>query len=304
MKTKLDKFVVGNTPLINFKNNIFLKLESKNPTCSYKDRESLYLLKKAKSLGIDKVEIVSSGNAALSTAYFGKILGIKIKCHIPQHTSFDKKRILKELGADVEEYKGIYEEIYHKIKHNFFGYWNITPGMNKYCGEGSKTIAFEIYEQCGVPDIIMVPCGNGTVLSGIWKGFKDLQETKNLKKMPIMIGVQVENANPIYVALKKGKEFVSLKNIPDSIAEGIVAAESYSSKDAIKALKESKGEIINVNEFEIFKAYDYCLTNSIDCEPTSSTVFVALNKLKYDTFDKIVLVVTGSNKKELMKNEL
>lgn len=296
----ISKNKPGKTPIIEFKKNLFLKLESKNPTGSYKDRETVYLLNKAKEIGINKIEVVSSGNAALSASYFGKLFGFKVKCHIPKHTSIAKKKVLHSFGAQVIEHKGIYEDIYHKISKNPSSYWNITPGMNKFCGFGAKSISYELYDQLGIPDFIIVPCGNGTNLAAIWKGFKELKQQKNLLHMPKMMCVQVKDAAPIKTAYDKKKDFIILDNIPDSIAEGIVAAESYSSKKAVLALKESKGLAVEVSEAEIFSSYDFCLSNSIDCEPTSATVFAALNKLCLPKSKKIVMIITGSDNKELI----
>lgn len=68
--------------------------------------------------------------------------------------------------------------------------------------EGDKTIAYELWKQLGVPDVILTPSGNGTCLAGIWKGFEDLKKPGKIDKSPQMVSVQIKDAAPLKDALK------------------------------------------------------------------------------------------------------
>src|SRR3989304_10633756 len=143
-------------------------------------------------------------------------------------------------------------------------------------------MAYEIFEQLGeVPDVIVIPSGNGGCLAATWKGFVELKKLGKIDKLPKMVCVQIEDAAPIKIALEKNKPYVVLGDIEDSVAEGIVAQESYNSPQAVKALQESGGYVIEVNDSEIINALKEIIdTESIVPEPTSAATFAALHKLE------------------------
>jgi threonine synthase len=259
------------------------------------------VINKALEEGQKKLLIVSSGNAASSAAIYAAKAGLDCLCVILKKTHQIKKETLKIAGGKVKEFSGSYEDAYHFFSdHPLKGYWNITSGKNPLRIEGNKIIAFELFEELGVPDKIVVPVGNGSLLYGIWKGFDELKKLKMIKKMPQMIGVQVKGAAPLKKALETGKDYVILKNIKDSIAEGIVAEESYCSPKAIKAVKESKGDVIVVTDKEIKQALaDIITTESLQPEPTSAAVYAALPKIKIKPKEKVVCIQTGAGQRNL-----
>jgi threonine synthase len=296
------------TPLIMLNNfvdknanySVYVKDESKNPTGSFKDKESICVINKALECGIDKIFVVSSGNAALSTAAYAQKAGVDCDCIVPKKLSAGKRVLISLYGGKIVEKEGNYEEIYHWAIDEKYPGWNCTPGLNPIKEEGIKIIGFEIWEDLGVPDVIIVPCGNGTLLFGIYKAFKELQFLGLVNKMPKLIGVQIKDAAPLKVAKDQKKDFVVLPDIPDSIAEGIVAQESYSSPKVMFALEETGGEIIEVGEQEVLDAFNKVVkTESMIPEPTSAVVYAALNKLLFEPNSNVVLVQTAGGQKNL-----
>lgn len=296
------------TPLFKLKNlgsvkgftNLYLKDESKNPTGSFKDKESACVVNQAIEWGIDQIFVVSSGNAALSTAAYAQKAGIRCDCLIPKDTSFGKRSLIGLYGGKLVEINGNYENVYHyAIDHEYPG-WNCTPGINPIKEEGIKIIGFEIWEEIGVPDVIIVPCGNGTLLYGIYKAFKELQFLGFTNRLPKIIGVQVKNAAPLKIAKEQNIEFASLSNIPDSFAEAIVAEESYSSPKVMMALNDTLGEIIEVDDKEILNSLQEIIKlESIIPEPSSAVIYSALNKLNTSKDSNIVLIQTAGGLKNL-----
>lgn len=300
---------VGNTPVTQLQNmgsklglrNLWVKHEELNPTGCNKDRESMVVIASALEQGIKKVNIVSSGNGALSTAAFAQKAGIECGCYIPEKTSEGKKGLMKLFGASLVTVPGFYEDVYRYVVDTNPEGWNVTTGQNPIRIEGDKTIAYEIWEQLGIPDVIVAPSGNGGCLAGIWKGFMDLKKLGKINKLPQMVSVQVKDAAPLKVALDQSKDFVVLGEIEDSIAEGIVAQESYASPKAVKALKESGGYVIEVTDQEITGALrDIIRTESIIPEPTSAAAYAALPKLQGINPESLILAInTGSGMKLL-----
>ncbi|MFA6411004.1 MAG: pyridoxal-phosphate dependent enzyme [Candidatus Buchananbacteria bacterium] len=301
----------GQTPIVKIDNyckhiglggyNIYVKNEALNPTGCFKDLESLVVINKALEDKKKNLLVVSSGNAASSAAAYATKAGLNCLCVILKKTHQIKKDTLRTAGGKVKEFSGFYEDAYRFFSdHPLKGYWNITSGKNPLRVEGDKIIAFELWEELGVPDKIVVPAGNGSLLCGIWKGFVELKKIGKIKKIPQMIGVQVKGAAPLKKALELGKDYVILKNIKDSIAEGIVAEESYCSPKAVKAVKESNGEVIVVNDKEIKQALaEIITTESLQPEPTSAAVYAALPKIKIKPKEKVVCIQTGSGERNL-----
>ena len=290
----------GNTPMVKLKKTgamigcqeLYVKDESKNPTGSFKDRESAVLIDKAVDFGIKDVFAISSGNAAISLSAYAKVAGIRCTCYIPDHASEGKKKMIQLFGGKIVEMAGTYEAVYRKILDENISGWNCT--LNPFKSAGSKKIAWEIYEKVGMPDKIIVPCGNGSNLAGIWSGFKEIAQMKKIAKLPQMIGVQVEGASPLKSAMESGNDYEILSNIADSVAEGIVATESYSSPKALRALKESKGSVLEVNEGEIKSALRHMLIEeSLVMEPTSASAFAGVWKLNISGKKVIVLLTSG-----------
>lgn len=308
----IDKFLVtfdyseGNTPMIKLSSfgktlkltNLYSKLEDKNPTGSFKDRESSLVFSWAKEQGINSVSIASSGNAAISAAAYSVRGQIKCHAYIPASTSLEKIKLLESYNVYIHKIKGTYEDCYKHLVDNPSKLLNITSGQLPLRTEANKTISYEIFEQLGVPDYIVVPCGNGSCFAGIWKGFKELYDCGFANKLPKMISVQIDRANPINKAYRFNQEIEIIHNSAESIAEGIVASESFCSPLVVKGLKESNGLVVDVNDHEIKKAL-YSIINSegIIPEPTTASVYAALFKISFNKDDLIVCINTGSGLK-------
>jgi threonine synthase len=244
------------TPLIQLKNfgkkygfiNLYCKDESKNPTGSFKDKQCAVTINKAIEWKIKNIRIASSGNAAVSIAAYANRANISSTCFVTHDLSVGKRFLISLYGAKLEQIRGTYETVYRNTINIRNESWNVTPGINPIQDEGLKIIGFEIWEDIKVPDIIIVPCGNGTLLFGLYKAFVELLLLKKIDHIPQFIGVQVKNSSPLKVAFEQQKEWVALPTSPNSIAEGIIALESYSSPKVMKALKKTNGYIVEVEE--------------------------------------------------------
>lgn len=288
--------------------NLWVKREDINPTGCFKDRESAVIISAAVERGHEAVYVISSGNAALSTTKFAVENGLDCTCVVPEKTSQDKIDLIKKYGAKLELIPGLYEDVYRTVVDREMPGWNVTSGQNPLRIEGGKTMAYEIFEQLGdVPDVIVIPSGNGGCLAATWKGFVELHKLGKISKLPKMVSVQIEGAAPIKVALERGVPYVRLDDIGeigDSVAEGIVAEESYNSPQAVRALQESGGYVIEVNDTEILQALkDIIETEDIVPEPTAAAVFAALPKLQEPSGALVVAVNTGDGKKMLAEIE-
>lgn len=245
---------------------VYAKCEYENPTGSVKDREVSAIFQFVLNENIKEVCMVSAGSGAKSAAAFSNKYGIKCKCI--------------EIDCD-------YESIFRHVIDSG-GSYNITPGINPFASEGTKFLAHELHAQLGNIDAIIVPVGNGTLLSGIWHGVKEVYKGK----LPKMIGIEIQGCDPINQAIKRNKDFYVLDNIPHSAAKAIAAREAFSSPKAIRAIKESNGEIIVITEEELLTEVAN-VKNIKEISPCISSVSVLAGLRKYNGNGNVVCVLSG-----------
>lgn len=271
--------------------NVLFKLEYLMPSGSFKDRGTYVTLAKLKEEGIREVTLDSSGNAALSLALFAKSEGIKAHIFIPKHTSEGKKRLLKLLGVEVHEVEGSRMEVHEKAKGFRKGVY-ISHWYNPYFLEGTKTAAYEVYEQIGGVDYSLIPTGSGSLFLGLYKGFSELNELEKTQ-IPRMIAVQGRGYESL---CKRSKE-------RSRLAEGIAIPEPPRREQMLKALKESNGACVSVGDEEITKATKDLISMGFLVEPTSATAYAAFKLLLEEGYFekgvKVLIPLTGSGLKNI-----
>jgi threonine synthase len=303
----------GNTPLIQSKRlsdhygfpNVFYKCEMVNPTGSFKDRGSAFIIAQALKLGMKSIVAASSGNLGVSLAAYSLKAGLNLHIFVPKSTSPEKLELTRLLKANIVYVDGIFEDAYYaslKSEH-IRGFYSAHAGSNPFTLEGYKNASLEIFDKIGVPDNVIVPAGDGTLLSAIWKGFRELKAVGLTERTPRMIAVQVKGADPIATAYHRNLLKYVEKNPVDSIAEGIVASESYNSILTVKALRESGGFPVSITDEEIERNLGRAVEEGLIIEPTSAASLAALEKLKDDgkvgKEETIVPMLTGSGIKTL-----
>jgi threonine synthase len=173
---------------------VLFKLDYLQPSGSFKDRGTWVTMAKLMEEGISEVAIDSSGNAALSMALYSLPAGIKVHTFVSYDAMPSKISLLQRLGAIIHFVDGDRMEV-HKKAVEFTereGVTYVTHWLNPYFIEGTKTIAYEAYEQVGVPDYAFAPTGSGTLFLGLWKGFKELKEMGEINDLPKLVAVQAE----------------------------------------------------------------------------------------------------------------
>src|SRR2546426_8039765 len=126
----------------------------------------------------------------------------------------------------------------------------LMNSINPFRLEGQKTLAFEILDQIDrrVPDVVMLPVGNGGNISAAWKGFSEFQQLKIVKDRPRMIGIQAEKAAPIARAVKNRQSNIRPIYNPQTIATAIRIGSPVNWPKALRAIRESKGTAETVTD--------------------------------------------------------
>ena len=308
---------VGGTPLYKNKylskklqiKDLYIKDDTTNPTSSLKDRASALVIKLALDKGVKAITCASTGNAASSLA--GICASVGLKCYIFVPKTAPKAKIIQLLiyGAEVFAVDGSYDDAFDLSIEatNKFGWYNRNTGYNPFTIEGKKTVSLEIIKQIisnkfNIPDKILVPVGDGCIISGVYKGFYDLIKVGILKKMPQLIGVQAEGSNAIYLAMKRGDKIESIK--PNTIADSISVGRPRNGEMAISHIRASNGFVELVPDEQILEAMRILARRTgIFAEPAGAAAFAGLLKMSREKrlkSDEIVVVlVTGSGLKDI-----
>lgn len=310
---KLPQIPVGMTPFFKLKEgNFYIKDDTKNPSSSLKDRASWVCVADAMQRGFKTICVASTGNAASSLATIGVGGALCVVIFCPEKTPDAKLTQMLVMGANVFLIKGNYDDAFdllQKVAHTK-GWYLRSTAINPLCGEGKKTLSFEIWEQLGykVPDLIFLPVGDGCIYSGVYKGFKDLMDIGVIEKMPRVIGVQAEGSSPLAKSFEDGKSTTE-RIIPETIADSISVGFP---RDQVKALlyaREYKGAIIKVSDKEIIDGIYYCAKDyGVFAEPSAAASYAGF--LKFEKEGKIkdgetsVIVITGSGLKDIKSSSL
>ncbi len=302
---------VGGTPLwepqrIRSKSRfkeLFIKDDALNPTGSLKDRASYLVAAFAKKHKVDRIVLASTGNAGSSMSGVGAAAGLKIKLFLPKSAPPAKMIQALQYGAEVVRVDGNYDMAYDlSLKYSRKeGGMSRNTAYNPMTIEGKKTVAVEIFMQLKkVPDYLFIPVGDGVIISGMYKGFRDLKQLGIIKKIPVIYAVQAEGSCAIYRALKTGNfnNPVSSSTLADSISVDIPRGGYY----ALKMLKSFGGKALVVSDREILEAQNEMASLAgLFAEPAAAASYAGFLKEKNQlpVNATVVLLVTGNGLKDI-----
>ncbi|ASJ06612.1 pyridoxal-phosphate dependent enzyme [Thermococcus pacificus] len=269
------------------------KLEYLQPSGSFKDRGTFVTVAKLMEEDINEVVLDSSGNAALSLALYSLPAGIKAHLFVSYDTMPEKLSLLQSLGAVIHFVEGDRMAVHEKAEEfaEREGLTYVSHWLNPYFLEGTKTAAFEVYEQVGVPDYVLVPTGSGTLFLGLWKGFKELEKMGEIARLPVFVAVQAAGYESLCERSK----------LPNPLADGIAIPQPPRLKEMERVLDETGGLCVSVDEHETREALSWLKRAGFLVEPTSAVVLAAMWKLiergEISDGSRVLLPLTGSGLK-------
>jgi threonine synthase len=293
---------------------LWIKDESRNPTASFKDRASAVVVARAREIGAEVVVTASTGNAGAALAGMSAAVGQKAVIFAPRTAPSAKVAQLLVYGATVLLVDGNYDQAFDLSiqASNEFGWYCRNTGYNPFTIEGKKSAAFEIWESMYrnvisfVPETkvlsIFVSVGDGNIISGLHKGFKDLEAMGWLPAMPRIYGVQAEGSAAIANAFHEGSEQISpvtARTLADSISVDL----PRDGVRAVRAARETGGSYITVSDTEIIEAIGKLGVIGVFAEPAGATAYAGLVKAvqegKISSNDPILVLNTGSGLKDI-----
>jgi threonine synthase len=259
------------------------KLESQMPTGSFKDRGTAVMLNHLLSLGVGPIHEDSSGNAGSSIATYAAAAGLPCRIYVPATAPRAKVVQIATAGAEVHAVGGTRQDVTAAALaaaasgDSFYASHNWQP----FFIEGTKTLAFELWEQLGfqVPDNILVPTGYGSNILGLERGFDELERRGEVGRRPRLFAVQAANCAAFAVAWAAGAEtYVPFDPIPTA-ADGIATVRPVRTTEVLCAVRRSGGEVVAVPEAEIATALSALGRLGLFVEPTAATAAAALTRL-------------------------
>eukprot|EP00163_Fabomonas_tropica_P024597 TRINITY_DN4240_c0_g1_i1.p1 TRINITY_DN4240_c0_g1~~TRINITY_DN4240_c0_g1_i1.p1 ORF type:complete len:405 (-),score=50.54 TRINITY_DN4240_c0_g1_i1:44-1258(-) len=321
---------VGGTPFFEVTNRLgngmprlYLKDETRNPTGSLKDRASALVVEYAKSRGIAVITTASTGNAGVALSGMAAAAGIRTVVFVPASCPAAKVAQLRVYGANVVLVQGSYDDacalcIAAADKN---GWLCRNTAYNPLTSEGKKTVGMEIAAQFDsiansdttadilrVPDVVMVSVGDGNIITGVYKGFRDLHRAGKTTKMPRIIGVQSEGSDACTRAWESNKSASELPSLPgissntraDSLSVDLPADRT----NAVLAVQETKGAFVRVTDDAIIAAIQQLASaTGVFAEPAAASVVAGLHEAKRQGMlngaEHVALIITGSGLKDV-----
>lgn len=279
------------------------KLEFMMPTGSFKDRGMTVMITYLKQCGLTRVLEDSSGNAGASLAAYAAAAGIEARILVPETASYPKIVQIAAMGADAVTIPGSRQDVADAALAMSSEIFYASHNRQAFFAEGTKTLAFEIWEQFGfdVPDHVVVPLGYGANVLGCDHGFRELIASGEVSRMPRIHGVQAANCAPYFAAYDAGADHLVPTKVVPTIAEGIASSQPTRVIEVLNAVRESEGSIVAVSEAEITGALAVLARQGLYVEPTSACAAAGLSRLiasgVVKRSERTVLVLTGSGLK-------
>lgn len=303
----------GNTPTILLPrlaaalglDRLYGKLEFQNPTGSFKDRGNAVQVSVLKELGISEVVDVTIGNAGHSFAAYCARAGIRCIGIVTEGTLDQNTLAAGFLGAELHRVAGDRQARFNAARAHCEanGLLFMNYGMNSYFIEGQKTMAYEVAVQTDpAPVHILAPAGNGSIVLGLWRGFRDMIADGRVSRMPRLHAVQTHETQPI-VAAFQGREWQPGPDSLRSVAVGIGIPNPPRLAAVARACRETGGQAIAVAEGDIL-VWQRRLAEleGLLVEPTTAVTLAAAQTLietgVIQPGEPVLLPLTGSGLKE------
>ncbi len=300
--------------------NLYIKDDGRNPTASLKDRASALVVAKARELRAGTITTASTGNAGAALAGMSAAAQIPTVIFVPETAPQAKIAQLLIFGSRVLLVQGNYDQAFDLClaASKEFGWYCRNTAYNPFTVEGKKTAFFEMCEQLSsvlsvgkrdrrrvfsAPDRIFVSVGDGNIISGLWKGMRDLSALGWIEKMPMLMGIQAEGSAACYNAWKAGTEKITPVRA-DTIADSISADMPRDGVRAVRAVRETNGAYLTVSDDEILAAIrDLSRAEAVFAEPAAAAAYAGLVKavrhgiVKPD--ETIICLITGNGLKDI-----
>lgn len=286
---------------------LWIKDDTRNPSGSSKDRASWLVCEKARQWNLPVVATASTGNAATALSACAAAAGLEAVVFVPASAPPAKLAQIAAYGARLLPVAGSYDAAFELCGAACarWGWFNRSTALNPWTTEGKKTAALEIAAQLAPEeaDWVVVPAGDGVILSGLAKGFADLEAAGLVRRRPRLLAVQPERSPALTLAWSADDPAAARVSVADSCADSLNVERPRGLHAALAALRESRGGCLLVSEDEILAAVPrLAALSGVFAEPAAAAGLAGLERALagglVDRDERIVLVVTGHGLKD------
>jgi threonine synthase len=286
---------------------LWLKLDTANPTHSFKDRVVAVAARKAQELGLTTLSCSSTGNLAGAVAARAAAEGMDAAVFVPADLEPEKLAAAAAYGPTIYAVDGHYDHCSRlSVELSFeleWGFVNVT--LRSYYAEGSKTLAYELAEQLGwsAPDVVAIPIASGALFHKVGQGFSELRSLGLLDgPAPRQIGGQAVGCAPVATAFREGTTVTPVR--PDSIARSLAIGNPADGDFAVATARDSGGSIHAVAEDAVGENMALLArTTGVFGETATGVTLGALRTAvaagEVGRDDRVALLVTGDGLKTL-----
>ncbi|MFZ3472642.1 threonine synthase [Streptomyces sp. 4.24] len=268
----------GNTPLVPLAERVHAKLDFLMPTLSFKDRGAVMLAELARRLGPERVVADSSGNAGTAFAAYCARAGLACEVFVPEGTSAKKTEQMRAHGATVRVVPGGREAaaVAAREAADLPGVFYASHVFNPYFLHGTKTYVYEVWEALGghLPEVLVVPVGNGTLLLGAALAIEELG--RRGVRPPVLIAVQSAAVAPLASAFHAGAEDAEPVPQLPTVAEGIAIPAPPRARQILAAVRASGGTFLTVPDDRVRAAQLDLAGRGLFVEPTAAACWAAV----------------------------
>ncbi|MFD5466124.1 pyridoxal-phosphate dependent enzyme [Kitasatospora sp. NPDC127059] len=292
----------GATPLVELEPGVYVKDESRNPTWSHKDRLNRCTTSAAVGAGAPGIAVASSGNHGASAAAYAARAGLPCVVFTGPDTPPAVDAFLNAYGAVVlpvpwEARWPLLRRVVERL--GLHPVSNLTPTHtgHAYGPEGYKTVAYEIFQDVGVPSAVFVPTGYGELLFGVWKGFVELRRLGLADRVPRIHACESAASGPLHRALAEGLPAAHVAVGP-SAAYSI--ASPVSGYRGVLAVRESGGAALTLDDGQLADAQSEMARAGLWAELSAAAGLAGLRSLGAQAPDDgpVVCVSTSSGFKD------
>ena len=328
----LPPLPVGDTPLLPARrladamglNHLYIKDDGRNPSGSFKDRASAIAVARARETGREVIATASTGNAAAALAAMGAAAAHSTVIFVPRSAPQAKIAQLLVYGSQVLAVDGSYDDAFDLCVRacEEFGWYNRNTGFNPYMTEGKKTVSFEIAAQLSEPkdhgrrgegdghnspfespDSVFVSVGDGSIIGGVYKGFREMHALGWIDRVPRIFGVQSTASAAIHNAWRDGLD-LPLPVMATTAADSISVNSPRDAVKALRAVRESRGAFVLVEDEAILQAIlPLARLGGVFGEPAGAAALAGLQAAQSQGLihhdETVVVINSGSGLKDV-----
>jgi threonine synthase len=271
----------GRSPIVGAQGlpHVGLKVDFLMPTLSFKDRGAVVLATLAKRIGVTSALVDSSGNAGTAAAAYFARAGIPVQVFVPASTSPGKLAQMRAHGAELTLVPGTRADTSAAAltAAEAPGVFYASHVYHPYFLHGVKTYGYEIWEHHGhqLPQTVVVPVGNGTMLLGCYLAFRELVAAGLATRMPALVAVQAAGCAPLAEAFTDRLDSAAPIQAEKTVAEGIAIVAPPRGGQILAAVRATGGAIVAVSDAQVLAGRAELAAQGLYVEPTSAVCWAA-----------------------------